>query len=144
MRDEKLMTRTAAEYNRLKEEVDENIAIKLEEFVHDYLKIIDYDLSKLNTIAVIKSRNMSQFKTFNEKFYHIINRYDAIVMDIYTISRIFIQQKLNNTKQIITFTGHGHTSHYYRFLTKYLGYKSVYVKERDEYTNKCVHNVNAT
>jgi len=108
--------RVAAEYNRLKE-IHPEIAYKLRNFVFEILDTFTED-----------DLDEDMFKSIS-----------ALEMDIYTLSRIFIQQKLNSTEETVVFAGANHITTYYTFLTDVLNYKELYNSPHDpELDIKCV------
>jgi hypothetical protein len=108
--------RVAAEYNRLKEIFPE-IAYKLRNYIYEVLDTFDEN-------------------DLDEDIFQYVS---SLEMDIYTISRMFIQQNLNQSKDIIIFAGANHVSRYYEFLADILEYKQLYNSAHDEDLDiKCV------
>lgn len=115
-RHNKILHRVSAEYNRLKEMYPE-VAYKLRNYMYEVLDTFTED-----------DMNEDAFKSIG-----------ALEMDIYIISRIFIQQKLNDTKEVIIYSGAHHSTRYYEFLTDVLNYKQLYNSPHDpELDIKCV------
>jgi hypothetical protein len=116
VRNNKVLHRVASEYNRLKE-IYPDVAYKLRNFVFEILDTFTED-----------DINEDAFKSIG-----------SVEMDIYTISRMFIQQNLNSSFEIIIYAGANHITTYYTFLADVLGYKELYNSQHDhELDIKCV------
>jgi hypothetical protein len=154
--DNELMTRTAAEYKRL-QKLYPTIAEKLKQFIFEtatsaqdeYFKYYENRVSQIIHDKVNSSNVVYLMFDMLEKMYREMVPFAALNMDIYTISRIFVQYFLrrdqieknqiqeNKNYQVILYAGHGHNVRYIKFLLQYL--RSNFLFEYPAYTDeRCV------
>ncbi len=131
----------AKEYTRLLS-INPNIAILLREFIHNKLddlikkpetaQYLD-DLSYIVTLLTDVSKQ-AQYYTFVSAI-NFISRlltsetliaFSALTMDIYLLSRMFIQLMVNDSKEIIVLAGRAHVRIYSEFLEYYLSAIKLY------------------
>jgi hypothetical protein len=137
--DNELMTRTAAEYKRL-QKLYPTIAEKLKQFIfetatnaqEEYFKYYENRVPQISYDQVNARDVVYVMFGLLEKISNEIIPFAAFNMDIYTISRIFVQyflrrdqiekyqSKENKKYQVILYAGHYHNNRYSKFLLQHL------------------------
>ncbi len=124
MRNGILMTKTAAEFNRLSLS-NQYIANKLVLYIHELLERELIEARKLNAelyekFVIVLNRTddiLDDIININEDLRGVTVAISSIIMEVYTLSRMFIQQ---DSQQIITYAGYYHIIYQTGFF-KYLG-----------------------
>lgn len=123
-----LMTRVAAEFNRLLS-LHPDIANKLYDFI-----IMRFNTNKIVLLEEFEElyseyldeknkgrrRSIREIISIAKYLDQVLGEWNHLTMDIYTISRMFIQE----SQQIIAYAGDTHTLNYVEFI-KYLGGRSL-------------------
>jgi hypothetical protein len=137
-RDNKVLHKVAWEYQRLKQ-LDPRIAKLLQEYIlSEYRDLItDPRVQEKNVyrntyyslhgIHGNKRSVLAQYRKAIRRmpFNDIMTVVTAsLTMDIYTIARMLVHGALNQTKEIVSYTGSAHTDRYVEFL-EMLGGKSI-------------------
>jgi hypothetical protein len=143
-----ILTRTSSEYNLLMYFYSD-IAVKLRDYIHTRIDIIldqrkkDPSLSSYFGESIDKMYEIEVFigktsKTILSLYKQIHTRIKSILeqnwlvplgaeeMDIYLLSRMYIQQKINSNEVIIVFAGGGHITAYADFFINHLGAETLY------------------
>jgi hypothetical protein len=150
IRNGKLMTRTAAEYQKLVQ-LNPFIANKLREFVittiksyvnefltndnNKMLSSINYQINIQDVLFVF----MDVFTVSNYKMVPL----SAFNMDIYMLSRIFNQYYLrqdeitNRNYEVFIYAGYAHNANYSKFLRHYLNCELLFIFE-ESWDDRCI------
>jgi hypothetical protein len=151
--------RTAAEFNRLKQ-IFPPITTLLEKFIYDNIKDEmntkkNYPFSLFKIKESLDNIILPGKYSYNREY--LLTQYNKIIknsdnlisrvfldtklgtfdMDIYTISRIFIQLNINKSQQIIIYAGNFHINLYIGFLHNYLGFPLIY-KNKMKRNKRCI------
>jgi hypothetical protein len=131
-----LMYKPAAEFNRLLS-LYPDIADKLQTFVHDRLNSFYTELPKALQVLYDKylrteGIDKNKLNIMKISLRAIVSFFESYIMDVYTISRMFIQQ----SEQVIVYAGGDHIKKYFDFL-KYLG-ATLLTKYPAMKNNRCI------
>lgn len=96
---------------------DKEIRIKIYEYVHDKLKHLNKKY-KFN----LKEGGVKKF------YYYVLKTY-SLMMDVYSIARIF-KKSLSDSRKVIVYVGHYHAKQYNDFISKYLDNGNYYLARK--------------
>ena len=109
-RDESSVHRTSAEFNKL-HKINTLVAEKLKMFINDEITILKDEV----------------YDDDAEYYVEYLKLFSSLDMDIYTISRFFLQ----SSDEVIIYAGHNHIDNYQRFLSLHLNAKIIFRSDID-------------
>lgn len=116
--------------NKLDHETREKIEDYYKGLLSYYVKLKHKNITRI-TKNILSNTNTTFY--LNMDLYNEIISISSVLVDIYTMARIF-KKYTPPIRNIIIYAGNGHTNHYRQFL-KYIGFNMEYIIEDKNYTN---------